>query len=432
VDTIFALASTGGAVSVIRISGPRAADAVRALAGDLPAPRRASLRDFRDGDGTLADQGLVLWFPGPASFTGEDMAELHGHGGRAAPAALLTALAALPGLRPAEPGEFSRRAFANGKLDLTAAEGLADLIAASTEMQRRQALRQLGGAFAATVEAWRTALIDALAHVEAAIDFADEDLPQGLDVQGQRIVADLLQDIESHLADTVRAERLRDGIHVVILGAPNVGKSTLLNTLARREAAIVTDTAGTTRDLIEVHLDLAGYPVTVVDTAGLREAGDSVEREGVRRALARAEDADLRLVMTIPGVPPEAAPRPGDLLLVNKIDTATAPPPAKVGGLPALPLSLRTGAGVDGLLERLTAAVATRFALSQAAGPTRLRHAAALREARDRLAAAREAGEPELVAAELRLAARALGRITGTVDVEDILDRIFADFCIGK
>ena len=427
-DTIFARASgEAGAIAVIRISGTQAAEAVRALAGELPDARRATLRNLRDSSGNLLDQALVLWFPGPASFTGEDMAEFQGHGGRAAPAAVLAALAALPGLRPAEPGEFSRRAFANGKLDLTAAEGLADLVAAGTEMQRRQALRQLGGDFARRVDDWRVRLIEALAQVEAGIDFADEDLPPGLDDQGRRLVAGLLQDIESDLADASRAERLRDGIHVVILGAPNVGKSTLLNTLARREAAIDTDIAGTTRDLIEVHLDLGGYPVTVVDTAGLREAGDAVEREGVRRALARAADADLRIVMTVPGAPPGAELRDGDLLVVNKIDTAETLPAA-----PALPVSLRTGAGVEALLQQVAAALAERFALADAAGPTRLRHESALREARDRLRAAAELQECELVAAELRLAARALGRITGAVDVEDILDRIFASFCIGK
>ncbi|MEQ9640686.1 MAG: tRNA uridine-5-carboxymethylaminomethyl(34) synthesis GTPase MnmE [Alphaproteobacteria bacterium] len=432
-DTIFAAATGTGAISVIRVSGPDAGAAVAAMTrSQAPPARLASLRTFQSAGGETLDHGLVLWFPAPASFTGEDMAEFHGHGGRAAQAALLDALAALPGLRPAEPGEFSRRAFVNGKLDLTAAEGLADLVAAETEMQRRQALRQLGGAFAAQVEGWRSALINALARVEAAIDFADEDLPQGLDREGQRAIGGLLQDIDSHLSDARRGERLRSGIHVVILGPPNVGKSTLLNALARREAAIVSATAGTTRDLIEVHLDLAGYPVTVVDTAGLRESADDIEREGVRRALARAEDADLKLLMTAPDLPLAAAPDSDTLLLLNKTDRLAGPPPAEIAGHPALPLSLKTGAGVEAVLAALTAAVAERFGQIGSGGPTRERHRAALADCRDRLAAALDRTEPELIAAELRLAARALGRITGVVDVEDVLDRIFAEFCIGK
>ncbi len=383
-------------------------------------------------DGETLDHGLVLWFPAPASFTGEDVAEFHGHGGPAAQAALTTALGALPGLRPAEPGEFSRRAFINGKLDLTAAEGLADLVAAETEMQRRQALRQLGGDFAARVERWRSTLVDALARVEAAIDFADEDLPQGLDDEGKRLVERLLQDIDSDLADAHRGERRRSGIEVVILGAPNVGKSTLLNTLARRDAAIVSATAGTTRDLIEVHLDLAGYPVTVVDTAGLRESADDIEQEGIRRALARAEDADLKVLMTVPGEPPPTGVDGDVLVILNKVDTLSEPAPSEIGGRRVLSVSLKSGDGVDGLLEALAEAVAIRFRLSEAAGPTRERHRAALALCRGHLAAGLALEEPELVAADLRQAARALGRITGMVDVEDILDRIFGDFCIGK
>ena len=297
--TIFAVASGTGraAIAVLRISGPSAAEAVHLLSGPLPPPRYARLSALKDPESReILDRGLVLWFPGPASLTGEDMAELHLHGGRAVVAAVVAVLSKIPDVRPAEPGEFSRRAFHNGKFDLTAAEGIADLVEAETEAQRRQAMRQLEGAFGKLVESWRERLVKALAYAEAAIDFAEDDpaVTKG-DWRGE--VAAVAEEIRRHLDDERRGERLRDGFEVAILGPPNAGKSSLLNKLAGREAAIVSRQAGTTRDVIEVHLDLGGLPVVLADTAGLRESTDEVESEGVRRALARAEAADLKLAV---------------------------------------------------------------------------------------------------------------------------------------
>ena len=298
-DTIFALSSGRGpaAIAVVRISGPRAGEALKALTGKLPAPREAALARVRDPQTKeTIDQALILWFPGPNSETGEDTAELQLHGGRAVIAATLAALARLPGLRPAEAGEFTRRAFENGKLDLTAVEGLADLVAAETQGQRRQALRQLQGALGNRAESWRQRLIKALALVEARIDFSDEaDVPEDLLAPALAIARELEGEIAAALADGGRGERLREGLTVAIAGPPNAGKSTLLNRLAKREAAIVSPYAGTTRDVIEVHLDLGGWPVTLLDTAGIRETGDPVEMEGVRRARERAQGADLVL-----------------------------------------------------------------------------------------------------------------------------------------
>ena len=294
--TIFALSSgrPPAAIAVVRVSGPRAGDAITALGGKLPEPRRAALRRLRDGD-TLLDEALVLWFPGPNTETAEDMAELHLHGGRAVVAAVLSRLGRLPGFRPAEAGEFTRRAFANGRLDLTAVEGLGDLVFAETEAQRAQAMRQFSGALSGRADAWRSRLIEALALIEARIDFSDQDVPDDLVSPALHVARELVEEIEKTLADEHRGERLREGLTVAIAGPPNAGKSSLLNRLARREAAIVSPYAGTTRDVIEVHLDLGGYPVTLLDTAGVRESEDPVEQEGVRRAKARAETADLVL-----------------------------------------------------------------------------------------------------------------------------------------
>src|SRR3954466_11322628 len=294
--TIFALSSgrPPAAIAVVRVSGPRAGDAITALGGKLPEPRRAALRRLRH-DGALLDEALVLWFPGPATETGEDMAELHLHGGRAVVAAVLAALGKLEGFRPAEAGEFTRRAFANGRLDLTAVEGLGDLVFAETEAQRAQAMRQFSGALGHRADAWRSRLIEALALIEARIDFSDQDVPDDLISPALHVARELVEDIEKALADEHRGERLREGLTVAIAGPPNAGKSSLLNRLARRDVAIVSPTPGTTRDVIEVHLDLAGYPVTLLDTAGVRASKDPVEQEGVRRAKARAEAADLVL-----------------------------------------------------------------------------------------------------------------------------------------
>lgn len=442
--TIYALASASGpaGVAVVRLSGPHAGEAWRRMTGaPLPSPRRLVRMRFNDPDtGEALDDGLGAWFAAPSSFTGEDVAEFHLHGGRAVVAGVLAALRRIDGLRLAEPGEFTRRAFENGKMDLTAAEGLADLVAAETAAQRRQALRQMQGALGALYEGWRQDLLGGLAHVEAAIDFADEELPEGLIEDVRRRALTVRDAMAAHLADGRRGERLRDGVHVAIIGPPNAGKSSLLNLLARREAAIVAETAGTTRDVIEVHLDLGGVPVVVADTAGLREGGDAIECEGVRRAEARAAEADVRMAVFDATLWPEADVRTAALVdgatvvVVNKCDLAMPSPPLAVGGTEAVAVSVRTGAGIDELTARLTAMVAGCCPAVGAPAMTRARH----REATEDCVAALErfvAGDvavPELAAEDLRLATRALGRITGRVDVEDVLDVIFRDFCIGK
>ncbi len=439
--TIYALSSAPGraGVAVVRLSGPGAGPALTALAGRLPQPRQAARALLKDATGAAIDDALVLWFPGPGSFTGEDVAEFHIHGGRAVLAALFTALRARPGLRLAEPGEFSRRAFAHGKLDLTQAEAIADLIDAETEAQRRQGLTQLQGELGRLYERWRQALLRALAHLEADIDFPEEDLPEGVAEAVKPQVRALLAELAAHLADNRRGERLRDGVGVVILGAPNVGKSSLLNALARREAAIVSDIAGTTRDIVEVHLDLGGYPVVLADTAGLRETADRIESEGVRRALARADSADLKLVVidaaAWPDLPAATAALidKDALLIANKTDSAPLPQGASHQGRLVLPLSVSTGAGLDELLELLGTEIAARYGGSGNTTLTRARHREALEHCHAALARfLANAGDTELAAEDLRLAARALGRITGSVGVEDILDIVFRDFCIGK
>jgi len=442
-DTIFALATAAGraGVAMVRLSGPEAAAALRALAGALPPPRvarRSIFRDPRTGD--PIDDGLALFFPAPRSLTGEDVAELQVHGGRAVIAALLDCLGALPGLRPAEPGEFTRRAFFHGKLDLTAAEGVADLVAAETAAQRRQALRQLGGELGRLYEGWRARLLRAQAQLEAEIDFPEEDLPAALWAKVRDEAAFLGREIAAHLADGRRGERLRDGVAVAILGPPNAGKSSLLNALARRDVAITSEIAGTTRDVIEVDLDLGGYPVRLADTAGLRAAADTIEEEGVRRARGRAEAADLRLVLLDATRPDEAeAVRPylgaDALVAVNKIDLVPGGRVAwaeALGGDAVVPLSVVTGVGMAALLARLEAAVAERAAPGGAPLVTRARHRAALEDCLLALRRFAAAPLPELAAEDLRAAVQALGRITGRVDVEDMLDVVFREFCIGK
>lgn len=434
--TIFALASGAGraGIAVIRISGPEAGAALRALAGDGPAaPRVAMLRRLRDSRGETLDDALVLWFPAPHSFTGEDVAELHIHGGAAVIAAVTDALQHL-GLRLAEPGEFSRRAFEHGKLDLTAAEAIADLVDAETEGQRRQALRQMEGALARLYDGWRTQLLSALALLEAEIDFPDEDLPEGVASRAAPILTALADDMAAHLADNARGERVRDGFRIAIIGAPNAGKSSLLNALAQREAAIVSDVPGTTRDVVEVRLVLAGFPVWIADTAGLREARDAIESEGVRRALARAEDADLRIGVSEGAVDARlaAALKPEDLLVQSKADLHPDETPTLKPLWETLHTSSVTGAGI----AQLEAALATRVmrALSSVETPalTRARHRALVAEAESALRRALDARGAELAAEDARFAARALGRITGRIDVEDVLGEIFASFCIGK
>jgi tRNA modification GTPase len=527
-DTIFALSSGRGpsAIAVIRISGPRAGDALKALAGKIPEPRKAGFARVRDPrTREIIDEALALWFPGPNSETGEDAAELQLHGGRAIIAAAFAALGSLEGLRPAEAGEFTRRAFENGKLDLTAVEGLADLVGAETEAQRRQAFRQMSGTLARQAEAWRARLVQALALVEARIDFSDEaDVPEDLVAPALAIARELEAEIARALADAKRGERLREGLVVAIAGPPNAGKSTLLNRIARREAAIVSPYAGTTRDVIEVHLDLDGWPVTLLDTAGIRETDDPVEQEGVRRAEARAAAADLVLWVvdasaeggaaakkasraavaeardTGAGSPPgdadedatsrhpdgsagtgPAVDRPGQGIgsqdtpnapvvwqVTNKVDLVgrrseggagqTSRNERKeqsrdsiIGIVDArlrgkaesefvlseleFSLSAANGEGVDALMSALAECAGQLLAGAEPALVSRERQRRALEDtsAALRRASTRPAAESEdLLAEELRLAAHGLARLTGRIDVEDVLDVIFRDFCIGK
>jgi tRNA modification GTPase len=448
-DTIFALSSgrPPAAIAVIRISGPLARGAFERLTGRVPQPRRASLARVRDpATGEIIDEGLALWFPGPNSETGEDIAELQVHGGRAVIAAVLAALAKLPGLRHAEAGEFTRRAFENGRMDLTAVEGLADLVAAETQAQRRQAYQHLRGLLGERAESWRQRLIEALALVEAGIDFSDEeDVPKDMMARSLELIRPLAEEISK--AGAGHGERLREGLRVAIAGPPNAGKSTLFNRLARREAAIVSPFPGTTRDVLELHLDLGGYPVTVLDTAGIRETNDPVEREGVRRASEQAAGADLVLWVVdategeyLPkrcAIP--AAPNCPTWSVVNKIDRLSKEATQRIesgfGDYETVNLvSSTTGAGFDELVNGITR-FADRFFTPEPALITRERQRAHLAETILALRGAQRAaadGTEEIVAEQLRLGTRALGKLLGRVDVEDVLDVIFRDFCIGK
>jgi tRNA modification GTPase len=468
--TIFALSTAPGraGIAVIRLSGKAARATLSALCeGKVPAPRVAALRRLRDpATGEVLDRGLVLWFPGPSSFTGEDMAELHLHGGRAVIAGALDALSRL-GLRLAEPGEFTRRAFENGKLDLTEAEGLSDLINAATAAQRRQALAQSAGALGARYEAWRGSLLRAMAYVEASLDFSDEgDIAAGAFDAALPEVRALAAELERALADGRRGEIVREGIQVAIVGAPNVGKSSLLNALAGREAAIVFDEPGTTRDIIEVALDLDGFPFVLRDTAGLREAASAVEQEGIRRALSVAEEADIVLAMSDASAPhpvllpmgegtleldsesAAASPLPGEegqgegcnctakrvIAILNKIDLA--PPAQAEANAGAIAISANTGEGLDALKAALVSFARANYGAAETPLITRVRHRQEIERACGALAsflASTDKGEPaELAAEHLREAADALGRLTGRLDVEDVLGQIFSEFCIGK
>ncbi len=439
-ETIYALASGAGraGIAIIRVSGPQAGEALVLLTGrSLPEPRMAARRPFADPlTHEPIDDGLALWFPGPASFTGEDVVELHIHGGRAVASGLLDALGRIEGLRMAEPGEFTRRAFLNGKLDLTEVEGLADLIDAETTAQRRQALRQMEGALGALYEEWRRRLIQLLAYLEAEIDFSDD--VEGEDPAGRVLPGiDVLRDeLQRHLDDGGRGERLRSGIEIAVVGPPNAGKSSLVNRLAAREVAIVSEEAGTTRDLIEVRLDMAGVPVTLIDTAGLRDSENAIEREGVRRAKAKAEGADFAIRLA--AIEPDGSilgdftdTGAGDLKVLNKIDRGGVIPAEDV-----LAVSVATGQGLEALIAALEARVSVLAHLSDQPLLTRARHREGVTfcvEALGRAGMATRRGlDLELVAEDLRLAARALGRLTGRIDVEDLLDVVFRDFCIGK
>lgn len=453
-ETIFALASGPGrgGVAVIRVSGPKASCLLQELLGDagvraMAAPRLAVLGTIRDPRSAEAlDQALVLWFPGPHSFTGEDVVEIHIHGGPAVIEGVLLALGTYSDCRLAEPGEFSRRAFSNGKLDLTQAEGIADLVDAETAAQRRQALRQASGGLAADLRRWREELIAGLAHLEATIDFAEEDLPEDVDAAARKRVETVCAEMQNRLADGGRGERLRDGVRIALLGAPNAGKSSFLNLLAARDAAIVSETAGTTRDVIEVHIELSGCPVIVADTAGLRESNDEIEQEGVRRARARAAEADLCVVLIDASLgESEAADLSGfvsdhenqvRLTLLNKIDLLEGKAPPEVQGKDGFPVSMKTGKGVKEAILALEQEVRKLAGESDAPALTRTRHRETLERASAALARGtvlwHQTGGSELVAEDLRLAAREVGRVTGHVDVEDLLEVIFSDFCIGK
>lgn len=438
-QTIYALSSgrVPTAIAVVRVSGSEAGKVLQALAGKMPTSRVAMHTLLHDGAGEPIDDAIVLWFPGPNSVTGEDLAEFHVHGGRAILVALFAAFAKFPNMRPAEAGEFTRRAFENGKLDLTEAEGLDDLIHADTDRQRRLALRQLKGLLGDKARNWRQQIIEALALVEVGIDFSDEgDVSAELMAPALAKAAKLQRDIEQVLAAQGHGERLREGLVVAIAGEPNVGKSTLMNQLARREVAIVSPHAGTTRDVIEVQLDLDGYPVTLIDTAGIRDASDPVEREGIRRARARAQQADLVLWLVDSSM---SVPDPEQLLgqssapvwvIHNKADLAAD------GGRPALLISISAerGDGLPELVALLVDFAGSFFGNGESGLITRERQRILLRNTADLLRrAAQSAGSgDELVAEDLRAAAQQLGRLLGRVDVEDILDSIFRDFCIGK
>lgn len=430
--TIFAPASGFGraAVAVIRISGPASSFLLRAMAGRLPLPRRLSLRTLRDpASGDVLDSALIVWMPEPATFTGEDMAELHLHGGLAVRSAVMASLAAQAGCRLAEPGAFSRRAVENGRMDLTAAEGAADLIDAETDAQRRQALRQLDGVLGRKVANWRDRLIDLLAGAEAALDFADEgDVDEAaLDAALHMKARAIRDEIDVTLADARRGERLREGFVVVLSGPPNVGKSTLLNALSRRDAAIVSEIPGTTRDLIEIRCDLGGLPVLIVDTAGLRVTADPVESEGIRRTRKRMEQADLVLALYAGDhSADEALPLPDRSILVRtKADLGS-------DGDGDIAVSALTGQGIDRLLDAIEARAEAALGGGDAL-VTRERHRDGLTRCRDHLDRVLSGPAlPELLAEDLRLAVRALGEVAGRVGVEDMLDRLFSGFCIGK
>jgi len=417
-------------VAVVRVSGPLAADSLGALAGPLPQPRRAVLRRLAFG-GAEIDHALLLWFPAPHSYTGEDVAEFHLHGGRAVREALFSALSAL-GLCPAEPGEFSRRAVENGRLDLTRAEAIADLVDAETPAQLRQALRQHDGALADLYEGWRSALITALGRAEAAIDFSDDGVGEAEFLSARRTAAKISNEIQEHIEDAGRGESLREGLRLTILGPPNAGKSSLINALARRDVAIVSDTPGTTRDVVEARLDLGGYLLQVADTAGVRDTAEPIEAEGVRRALFHAAGGMTLLLLDGSSDNPRAGlpadmPEP-DMTVWNKADLFKRP-------RDGLSISLKTGEGLALLQEMLQQKVQQKLESPGCAAPlTRPRHRHALREAAQALQHGLSApsDHPELLAEDLRLAMRALGRITGMVDVEELLDFVFRDFCIGK
>jgi len=427
-DTIYALATAQGraGVAVVRVSGPAAFDACKSLCGDVPAPRFAALRVLRDKDAVRLDEALVLTFPHGASFTGEAVVEFHLHGSIAVTLAVLQSLSKIEGLRAAEAGEFTRRALENGRLDLAQVEGLADLIDAETEAQRRQALRVLSGDLGKLAEGWRRDLIRAAALLEATIDFVDEEVPVDVTPEVSGLLSGVRNSLTKEIEGVRTAERIRTGFEVAIVGAPNVGKSTLLNALAGREAAITSEYAGTTRDVIEVRMDLDGLPVTLLDTAGLRETTDVIEEIGIRRARERASLADLRVFLVQDGESPEMVPEPFDIVVRAKADLLQD----KAGAV-----SGTSGEGIESLVQEITRILAARAANTGIA--TRERHRVALLSASTALEAAFDdlgygPDRYDLAAEELRHATRALESLVGRVDVENLLDEIFSSFCVGK
>lgn len=450
-DTIFALSSAAGkaGLSVIRVSGPKAWESLVALThkDKIPAAHQGKLMTIRNPQtGDIIDKALVIGFKTPASFTGEDVIEYHCHGSLAVVDEMLAVLSRFDGHRLAEPGEYTRRAFENGKMDLTEAEAVADLIDAETVAQKNQALMQMGGALADLYNGWAKDLTKALAYVEAIIDFPDEDVPDTETQKAIPAIEKITAEIKDHLNDNRRGERLRQGIQVAVIGAPNAGKSSLVNALTQRDVAIVSNIAGTTRDIIEAHLNLGGYPVILADTAGLRpdqlsdDAQDSIESEGIQRAFKRAIEADIRLLV-FDGTADKIDTHTLDLIdenslvLMNKSDAASPEMIALLEGYNAHKISVETGAGFPEFLEQLTAKIKTLMgtrSTGDAPTLTRRRHRSALETTLENLTFSMAQDQPELMAQELRIALGSLGRITGRVDVEDLLDVIFRDFCIGK
>jgi tRNA modification GTPase len=436
-DTIYALSSGSlpAGVAVLRLSGPLAIPALISLIGDrLPSPRSAGLRTIRNRNDETIDQALVLQFPAPHSFTGEDCVEIHVHGGRAVVAAVFSEVDAIPGIRPAEAGEFSKRAFDNNKMDLLEVEGLADLLKAETEMQRRLAVEQTSGRLSELYDGWATQLTRCRALIEAELDFSDEeDVPDSVAEQVWTTVSALRKDIEHHLGAGSSSEIIRDGFKVALVGAPNVGKSSLLNALSGRDVAIVTDIAGTTRDVLSVDLNIDGYLVTLFDTAGLRETIDIVEQEGVRRARQTAKTADLILLLSEIDSPPQQLDESSDapvLRLCTKSDLSNF---ADANAVDLL-ISAQTGDGLQQLRSIIKSEIEKRVGSSLTLAPVRTRHMKRLEETLNYVSDALNAQGMELAIRSeyLRLAATSLGRITGRVDVEDLLGVIFSEFCIGK
>ena len=442
IDTIYSLSTGAGSsgVAIIRLSGSASEEVLKILTRkQTPKPRLASLRRIHSPVNQDAiDEGIVIWFPGPNSYTGEDVVEFHVHGGPSITEEVLKSISTIGSCRIAEPGEFTRRAFQSGKMDLTSAEAVADLIDAKTIEQRRQALKQFDGQLAGLYDEWRKQLIDLLAYAESAIDFSDEELPENINKTIKHNILCIKDSIAQHIDDKMVGERIRSGFRVTIVGAPNSGKSSLLNRLATRDAAIVSDIAGTTRDVIEVQMNLEGFAVIISDTAGIRDAQNEVEVEGVRRARKSADEADLVVVvfdaLDLPNISDLTSTYITDksLVLINKVDVLEHNLPSEINGKEILGVSAKTGEGFEEFQLKLNQDIKNYFRNNEQPVLTRVRHREALEEALVSLNRSSQAKLPELVAEDIRLAVRSIGKITGRVDVEDVLDIIFNEFCIGK